>query len=91
MAGAMAAITAVFSVIALLLQAWAKAAPARTQENRNEEIQKGRMDIAGTNADPVAERIDGLLTVQAGATTGDTAKLGTDADTARRLAAITGS
>lgn len=84
-------ITLALTIMGVLLKIWQDAAPARTQENRNEEIQKGRTAIAGTDAAPVAERIDGLLTVQVGAPSGDTAKLGTDADTARRLAEITGS
>ena len=83
-------ITLVLTIIGILAKAWQDGRPARAAEERNDEIQKGRADIAGTVAAPVAERVDSLLTVQAGARSGDSAKLGTDSDTARRLTEITG-
>lgn len=81
-----AAITAVFSVIALLLEAWAQNAPQRKKEDRDEAIQNGRVDIADGDAQSVSARVDRVLTE----TTGDPARLGSDEDTARRLAEITG-
>ena len=84
-------ITLLLTILGILAKSWQAGQPARTAEERNDEIQKGRADIAGTVAAPVAERVDRLLTVQAGSGPGDSPKLGSDADTARRLAEITGS
>jgi len=57
MGGAMAAITAVFSVIALLLEVWTKAAPKRAKEKKDEAIQRGRQDLHDGNADAVTTRL----------------------------------
>lgn len=78
-------------VLILLLKVWQDGQAGRDQEARNAEIQQGRTDIANGNATAVGERIDSVLTVQAGTPAGDPPKLGTDQDTAGRLAEITGS
>jgi len=59
--GIAAAVTAVFSVIALLLEAWAQNAPAREQEKRDEHIDQGRQDLVDVNVSAVESRIDCLL------------------------------
>lgn len=85
--GAMAAITAVFSVIALLLSAWAAKAPTRAKEDVDEATQQSRQDIASGNADAIAVRVDGLLADQAG-TPGDTSRIESAEDLERRISQL---
>ena len=86
-------ITAIATIIAYLLpfitemvKVWQAGAPERKEVQRREQTQKGRTDIAAGNADSVSVRIDSVLAQ----TPGNSPELGTDEDTARRLAKITG-
>jgi len=81
-----AAIATALAIIAGALKWWQNGKPARNQEKRNAEIQKGRTDIANGNAAAVSARLDSLLAPGPGSAP----RLGDDQDTARRLAAITG-
>ena len=60
-AGWMAAITAILSIIAILLEAWAKNSPTREKEEKDDAIEQGRRDLSEGNVDAVAARIDRLL------------------------------
>jgi hypothetical protein len=82
-----AIITGLLSIASLLLKMYMDRTPQRTQEERDEEINQGRLDIANGDTAAVGARIDSVSE----AATGDPAKLGSDADTARRLAEITES
>jgi len=62
MGGVPAAVTAVFTVIAALLQIWAENSPQRAKEKRDAEIQQGRTDIANGNVAAVNQRLDRVLT-----------------------------
>lgn len=79
-------ITIIGSILLVLIKAWQDGAPARDKETRDEEIQKGRRDIADGNVAAVSVRIDeatrGVAGVGAGASEGG------DSDTLRRLAAL---
>jgi hypothetical protein len=74
-------------------KAWQDGKPARTVEDRNEEIQKGRADIASGNAAAVSVRIDRVPTIQTGAP-GNTPGVGDgpdregDSRTLARMAAL---
>lgn len=81
-----AAITAVFTVAALLLQAWASSAPQRNKEQKDEETQADRAAIGSGDAVALGAAIDSVPATS----TGDPAGLSTDSDTARGLAEITG-
>lgn len=59
-----AAITAVFAVVLALLKWWQSQQPARDQEQRYDEIQQGRADIANGDVNSVNARIDRLLSRQ---------------------------
>lgn len=78
-------ITAVLSLLGIIVKTWQDGAPVRKEASRNAEIQQGREDIASGNAAAVGTRIDSVPSA-----TGHIAKLGPDEDTARRLAEITG-
>lgn len=79
-------LTVIGSIILVLLKAWQDGKPGRDKENRNEEIQRGRQAITGGDVAAVEQRID---RVPARAS-GTAARLGSDEDTQRRLAALTG-
>jgi hypothetical protein len=72
------AITIVGSIILALLHMWQQGQPARTQEDRDEEIQKGRADIADSNAAAVSVRIDSVQPVQSTAGTSSAPGVGDD-------------
>lgn len=86
-----ATLTAVLSILAVLLKAWQKGQPARQQEKTDEANQQGRQDLQNGNRDAVAERIDRVLSVQANAPGGGDAGSSSatdeerDACTRRRL------
>jgi len=86
----LAAVTIIGSVLLALLKAWEDGAPRRKEDAREAEIQDGRAAIAGGDVGAVSQRIDRVLTVQEAGGAGGAAKLGSDTDTARRLADITG-
>jgi hypothetical protein len=81
-------------LVPFILEAIKNSAPARAQEARDAEIQKGRVDIAGVDPGPVAARIDRLLMVQAGGASGGAGGVGAGAPeggddvTLKRLAAL---
>lgn len=81
-----AAVTALLTIVGLLVKAWLAKAPERKEEANNNAIQKGRTDIANGNVAAVSERIDSVPTQSS-----NTPRLGDDEDTKRRLAKITGS
>ena len=56
-----AAIAAAIGIIALVLKQYYAGAPNRMEEERDEDIQQGRRDIADGDVDAVNERIDRLL------------------------------
>jgi hypothetical protein len=90
----MSVITIVGSIVLALLHMWQQGQPVRAQEDRNEEIQKGRTDIANGNAAAVSVRIDSVQPVQVPASSGSAAGVGDDpagegdARTLARLAAL---
>jgi hypothetical protein len=81
-----AGISALLGIVLLVLKGYYARDPARKEEQRNEEIQQGRADIAAGNADAVSVRIDSLCSKDPG----DTDRLGSDEDTKRRLMRFTG-
>jgi sortase (surface protein transpeptidase) len=87
-------ITIIGSIVLILLKSWQDGIPARAQEERNEEIQKGRADIANGNAAAVSVRIDSVQPVQSSAGAGSAAGVGDDqagegdARTLARMAAL---
>lgn len=78
--------TGVLSIVGLLLKAWFDKAPQRAKEQANEETQADRAAIGSGDAVTLGAAIDSVPA----ASTGDPAGLGTDSDTARRIAEITG-
>lgn len=56
-----AAISAIFALLLWGLKTWSEGKPGREQEQRHDEIQQGRADIAAGDADAVSGRIDRLL------------------------------
>ena len=80
-----AAIAAVFAVLLPLLQLWLSKEPKRIKEDRDAEIQQGRMDLASGAVGAVSTRIDRLSEASSNST-----RLGDDADTQRRISSITG-
>ena len=57
MGGAMAALTALLSVVALLLEVWTKRAPKREREAKDEATQRGRQDLQNGDGDAVTTRL----------------------------------
>ena len=76
----MGIIAAVCALLLPLLQWWISKSPERKVEQRNDEIQSGRFDIATGNAGAVSQRIDSLPQAA-----NSTPKLGDSEDTKRRL------
>ena len=84
----MATIIALLSILGPILVAylhWREAnEPVKLKEERDEEVQQGRIDIVNSNADAISMRIDKACS------SSNTSVLGDDEDTARRLKAVTG-
>jgi hypothetical protein len=83
------AVAAIAAIVLWGLKQWQASKPQRNQEDRDAEIQKGRADIANGDAAAVSVRIDSVP-ASGTDTTSDSAGVSDDADTARRLAKITG-
>jgi hypothetical protein len=80
-----AAVAAVFSFLAILLEWWMKRQPTRTKEMRDAETQTGRQDITAGDTDDVRRRLDQLLAeVQSDGPTGKQS----DEDISRRFSAL---
>jgi hypothetical protein len=84
-----AIITGLASIAGLLLKWWLDKAPQRNKEQRYEEIQQGRQDIAVNDTAAVNSRIDKLLVLEADSADHDNGHLGSDEDTQRRIADLT--
>lgn len=80
-----AGITALLTILGLLLRAWLAAAPKRAKEALDAKIQQGRQDIANGNESAVSARIDSVSKES----TSNSAGLRDDEDTKRRLTKIT--
>ena len=80
-----AGITALISIIALLLKAWFDRSPQREKEAQDAKTKQGRLDIANGSVDAVSQRIDSVPST----TSNNSSGLCDDQDTARRLAKIT--
>lgn len=65
------AIAAIIGIIALMLKQYYAGAPKRVEEQRDDEIQQGRRDIADGDIDAVNERVDRLLPSEDGSPPGE--------------------
>lgn len=81
-----AAATALFTLVAMVLEAVAAAAPARKKEAADDAKNDLRTAIASGDVAAVGIAIDGVQQ----SSPSDTPVLGSDEDTARRIAKITG-
>jgi hypothetical protein len=80
-----AAIVSILGIVLWGLKQWQTNQPKRDQENRQDEIQQGRTDIANGDAAAVSDRIDSLLTRH-----GDTTGQPSSEVTAERISAVLG-
>jgi hypothetical protein len=55
-------LSALATIVALLLGWWLKNQATRIKENRNDQIQQGRTDIATGDVDAVSVRVDQAIT-----------------------------
>ena len=78
--------TGVLGLFGLLIKAYLAGEPKRDGEKHDEETQADRAAIASGDAVALGAAIDSVPTASAG----DPAGLGTDSDTARRIAEVTG-
>lgn len=54
-------ISSILAILAILLEAWMKAAPARKERRDDNEAQRGRKDLVDGNSSSVEQRIDRVL------------------------------
>ena len=79
-----AALTAVISLIGVLVKLWIDGKPKREEEKASDKLQQGRQDIVQGNTDAIEQRIDQLC----GGSGGSAPGVQSPEDFTRRISAL---